>query len=188
MEDKLFRTLDFGFMELEDLLADSSRKTVDIAVSFIGENPDLFKKMLDFALLDKYPYAMRAARVIQVISEANPNKVIPYIDTIVHAMPHFKTGGLNRSMLRILSYHCKKMSEEQLGILTDVCFKNLLNSNEKPAIKVYSLDILYEISNLYPDIKPELISSIETQLPRSSIGIKSKSRKMLKKLRLEIKK
>jgi len=173
-------------MELEDLLADSSRKTVDIAVQFIGDDSVLFRKMLDFALLDKYPYAMRAARVIQVIAEANPPRAVPYIDTIVQAMPGFKTGGLNRSMLRVLSYHCKKMSEEQLGILTDICFKNVLNSNEKPAIKVYSMDILYEISNLYPDLKRELISSIEAQLPRSSVGIKSKSRKMLKKLYNEI--
>ncbi len=173
-------------MELEDLLADSSRKTVDIAVSFIGDDPVLFQKMLDFALLDKYPYAMRAARVIQVISEANPIRLAPFIDTIVLAMPHFKTGGLNRSMLRVLAFHIDEMSEEQLGILVDVCFRNVLNSKEKPAIKVYSMDILYEISNLYPDIKHELISSIEAQYPISSVGIKSKSRKMLKRLKFEV--
>ncbi len=54
-------------MDLRDLFSDSSRKTADIAVAAIGNNPEILKKVLDFALEDRGVYAMRAARVVNLV-------------------------------------------------------------------------------------------------------------------------
>lgn len=173
-------------MELEDLLVDSSKITAEMAVHTIGDNPVLFKKVLDFALEDKAKYAQRASRVIQKSATKYPDLIRPYFKQIVNAFPDFQNVGLKRNMLRLLSKHYKELNEEQQGILLDVCFNYLMNSNEKPAVIVYSMDILYEISNQFPDLKMELISCIENQMPTASAGIKSRSKKMLKKLQKEI--
>ncbi len=172
-------------MELEDLLIDSSRITADMAVHTIGENQALFKKVLDFALEDNNQYAMRAARVIHLTATNHPELIRPYLNKIIHALSGFKNDGLKRSMTRILSEHCTELNEESHWILIDVCFNYLMDPNEKIALKIYSMDILYNISQQYPDIKKELISCIENQLPYASAAIKSRGEKMIRILRLE---
>ena len=44
------------------------------------------------------------------------------------------------------------------------------------------MQILAEIAETEPDLKPELISVIEEQIPRGSAGIKAQGKKILKKL------
>ena len=173
-------------MELEKLLIDSSKITADMAVHTIGDNPVLFKKVLDFALEDRDVFAQRASRVIQLCTSKYPHLIQPHLNEIITSLPGFQNGGLKRNVLRLLSQRTNEFTEEQQGILLDVCFKFIMNSDEKPAIKVYAMDILYDISNQYPDLKNELISTIKSQMPTASAGIKSRSQKMLKKLYKEI--
>jgi hypothetical protein len=54
-------------------------------------------------------------------------------------------------------------------------------------MKMYSMVILYKISHFYPEIKPELISTIEDQIPRSSAAIMSVGKQTLTKLYKQIK-
>jgi len=173
-------------MNLEDLFFDSSRRAIEMAVNAIGDNQEAFKKVLDFAMEDKGKYAQRAARAIQMSSVKYPGLVTPYMKDIIKEMSGFKTGGLKRSMAKMISEMDWGFDEETLGILAETCFKWVNDTNEEIAIKIYSQDILYRISNIYPELKNELILSLETQMPHSSVAIKSRSRKMLKKLYKEI--
>jgi len=49
-------------------------------------------------------------------------------------------------------------------------------------MKVYAMEILYKVSQFYPDIQSELISTIEDQLPRSTVAVKSRGKQVLAKL------
>lgn len=167
---------------MKDLLFDSSRRTADMAVGVIGNNPEIFKKMLDFALEDKNLYAMRAARVIQLASHNHPELVRPYLKEIIFRLPNLKNDGLKRGMAKILIERSYSHDDETLGILVSTCFDWLMSPAEKPAIKVYAMEILYKISKFYPEIQPELISSIEDQLPRSTIAVKTRGKQIIKKL------
>ncbi len=173
-------------MDFEDLFFDSSRRTIDIAVNTIDDNPDVFKKILVFAMEDKGKFAQRAARAIQMTSVIHPGLTAPHLEDIIKGMSGFKTGGLKRSMSKMISEMEWDFDEDTLGILAETCFKWVNDTNEEIAIKIYSQDILYRITNIYPELKNELIYTLDTQMPRSSIAIKSRSRKMLKKLRKEI--
>lgn len=173
-------------MNLEDLFFDSSRKTIDIAVNTIFEKPDVFKEILDFALEDKPMFAMRAARAIQISATKYPELISPYMEDIIVEMDRFESDGLKRSFAKLISEISWDFNEDILGVLADACFKWVNDSKEKIALKAYSQDILYRISILYPDLKFELISVLERNYPHASVGIKTRSRKMLKKLKQEI--
>jgi hypothetical protein len=173
-------------MDLEDLLFDSSRRTANIAVSIIGNNPEIFKKFLDFAILDKNLYAMRAARVIQLASHHHPELIRPYIKQIISQLPTFKNDGLKRGFAKILTERSLNLDEDTQGILVNLCFKWLMDPWEKAAMKVYAMDILYKISQFYPDIKPELISTIEDQMHRSTVAVVSRGKTYLSKLYKQI--
>ncbi len=169
-------------MELKDLLFDSTRRTADIAVGLIGDNPEIFKKFLDFALEDKTPYAMRAARVVQLAGGRHPELLRPYTKELLRKFNSFRNDGLRRSILKIFTERSLNLDDESLGILVDIGFNCLTNPVEKPAMKMYSMVILYKISQFYPEIKPELISTIEDQMPRCSAAVKSVGRQTLAKL------
>ncbi len=173
-------------MEIIDLLPDSSRRTADIAVSFIGNNPDFFQQMLDIALKDSGTLSMRAARVVNLVSVNHPHLIRPHISSFIPSLSEFKTDGLKRELAKTIWQRSLDIDEESMGILVDTCFFWLKDPYEKVAIKVYAMEIIYKISQLYPEIKNELISTVENMMPRSSFGIKSRGRKLLKKLYREV--
>ena len=169
-------------MELKDLLFDSSRRTADIAVGLVGDNPEIFKKFFDLALEDKTPYAMRAARVVQLACNNHPLLIRPYTKELILKFNSFRNDGLRRSILKIFTERSLNLDDESLGILVDFCFTCLVSASEKPAMKMYSMVILFKISQFYPDIKSELISTVEDQMPRSSPAVKSVGKKTITKL------
>ena len=57
-----------------------------------------------------------------------------------------------------------------------------MNPKEALAIKVHSMQIMYNISETEKDLKPELASIIEYQYDLNSVGFKSRADKLLKKL------
>lgn len=179
MADNKIKT---DFNELEDLLSDSSRKTADIAVNLVGSDSGIYKRFIDFALEDRGKYAMRAARVINLVSLKHPHLIRPYLPMLVHKLPNLKNDGLKRGIAKTISERSPDYDDETTGLLVNTCFDWLNDPQEKIALKVYAMEILYRISQFYPEMKPELIASIEHQLPEASTAIKSRGRKYLLKL------
>jgi len=173
-------------MDLKDLFCDSSRKTIDIAVATIGKNPEMFKKVLDFAIEDKGAYSQRAGRVINLIAINHPEMIRPYMQDLVIKLPTFQTGGLKRSIIKTISERSFDFDDETMGTLIITCFGWVNDSQEEIAIKAYAMDILYGISHLHPDLKHELIATYEHLIPESSAGIKVRCEKYLKKLYKEV--
>jgi hypothetical protein len=175
-------------MELKELLSDSSRRTADIAVGLIGDNPEIFKKFLEFAMEDKGPYAMRAARVVQLANKNHPELIRPYTKDIILKFNSFHNDGLRRNILKIFTERSLNPDEDSFGKLIEIGFNSLTDPAEKAAMKMYAMVILYKISQFYPEIKTELIATIENQLPRSSAAVKSGGKQILSKLYKQIRK
>lgn len=178
--------MDDSALDLEQLFFDSSKRTVDMATAVIGDNPEIFKKVLNFALKDKDPFSMRSARTMNQAAILHPELFQPYIRDLVMKMDDFKSIGLRRSLAKTFFEGSFEMDEDVLGILTDNCFKYLNDPSEEIALKAYSMDVLYKITESYPELKQELISSIENLMPHASVGIKSRGKRLLKKLYKEI--
>ena len=173
-------------MELEHLLFDSTRRTAGIAVNIIGKDPKLFKRMLDFALEDKDPFALRAARVVNIVTSKYPWLIQPYLKNLVLQLKEFKSIGLKRGIAKTLAEGSFDYDEETFGMLVDTCFFWFNHSSEEIAVRIYALEIVFKASGKYPEIKPELVSSIENEIPRSSAAIKSRGKRLLKILNREI--
>lgn len=173
-------------MDLKDLFSDSYRKTADLAVAYIGSDPVRFKLVLEFALEDDGQYAMRAARAINLSSFRHPQLIRPFLPLLVNKLGSFQNDGLKRGMLKTLFQRSYEYSDDVFGRLVDICFQFVNDPGEKVAIKIYALELLYRSSISYPEIKPEIISTIENIMPMASRGIQSRGKKMLKILYREI--
>ena len=162
----------------------TSRLNADILVDKIEEDPDLFEIVWQITLEDTYPLSMRASWVISHFARKHPYFLEPRLPELVKILPGIKTESVRRNLLNIISF--LPIPEEQSGRLFDLCYGYLESPGSAIAIRAYAMTILYHISNLEPELKPELISLLETQKNAESAGVYSRAKILLKKLYKEI--
>ena len=123
---------------------------------------------------------MRASRAAIFCVEKHPHLIVPYLNKIIKLLPDDES--VRKNFMKILAETPLDFTEDQLGILVDSCFEMLLSDKFSIANKVYSMELLYKISEIEPGLKIELISAIEEQIPKGSSGIKAIGKGLLKKL------
>ena len=69
------------------------------------------------------------------------------------------------------------------GQVMSVCFDVISSPSEKPAVKAFALTVLENLSTKYPEIKDELVITIETQWPHASAAFRSRGKKILDHLK-----
>ncbi len=122
----------------------------------------------------------RAAWVIWHLFNPKKELLKPYLDEISKLLSSFPFDGQKREMMKILLLF--DIKELNISILLNTCFDFLSNPNESLAVQVHSMQILYHISEIEPDIRTELISTIEYMMPTSNFGFKNRAKKLLQKL------
>lgn len=169
-------------MPFEDLLYDSSRICVEMAGDVIYEKPELFPEAFELVLKNSGTISSRASRAIYFCSVKDQSFIIPYIDLIIDATLSIENTSIRQNLLRLLSEMELNEDTHRIGALIDHCFKRIDSIESTPAIKVYSLEIVYNLSQNIPDLQNELISTIENQLEQSGAGFQSRGMRILKKL------
>jgi hypothetical protein len=160
----------------------SERAVAELAVKAIGNNDACFREVLDLCFIEQYPISMRAARVIQLCCEKRPKRIYPCLEEIVTKVLESRIDGVRRNFLKIFAEFIDIRKISDPGPLLKSCFECMLNFDETPAIRIYSMEIVFRISQYEPDLKNELISTIEFIVGESPPSIKNKGMKILRLL------
>ena len=160
-----------------------SRKNTDYVKEIILKQPELFDEALNLVLLNEEPVSRRAIWALDVISEANPTLMLPYLGQLLDALPNFQHDGLKRHSLRILSRYEIPVGRE--AELLDICFRFLRSEKESVAARYFAMEILYNLSEKEKDLKNELIAVLEFIPFQKSAGLRNHILKLLKKLKNE---
>lgn len=168
-------------MNVSELLSEEhSRMHTDFIAKIILEHPLLFDELWKLFLANEEPISRRAAWVVDLVTENRPEWIASLLEELVDTIPSYDHDGLKRHALHILSR--SPLPEDKLGEIADFCFAWLLQPGEAVATKMYSMEILYRISELEPDLKPELADSIRMQMIEGTPGIKCCGRRILERL------
>jgi hypothetical protein len=171
---------------LEELLMlESSRRNTDLVADLILKKPELFDQLFCIFMQDEGPVSWKAAWVMDVASEKQPRLLKPYIGKIVSHLEKCSQDSTKRESLRMLAR--SPLPEEQLGLLITLCFDWLTSSKESVAVKMFSMEILYRISQQEPEMKKELADSIEWRMQEETPGFRAHGKKLLKQLYRELK-
>lgn len=168
-------------LEFESILVDSSRKLADITAEQVGTNQELFDELLEISLKGIPKISARAARVVDICIEKHKGFIDNCLETIISNAISHPDESVRRNFLKILSESDLTRTEIP-GQLVDVCFENISSEN-LPAIKVYSLEVLYKITLIYPEMKHELKAVIDDQSGRNSAAFEYRSKKVLSALK-----
>jgi hypothetical protein len=100
---------------------------------------------------------------------------------VIRELEHAGSEGARRNFLKILAEVPVKLTHKDKSVLVNLCF-DFLEENFSVAVKVFSMQILYNLSLEMPDIGIELTSLIMDNLPDATPGYRSRAEKILKNL------
>jgi 8-oxo-dGTP diphosphatase len=153
-----------------------------VATSAI-ENPAIFLKLFEYSHSSDKKLAFRASWTLTKVCDKFPEIIYPYLSQIVETLSKLDNESALRSFLRIISLSdLEKINGREHGMLTDFCFKTLNSGFSAIAVKAHSMEILYRLSLIYPELANELSASIRILMEDGSAGIISRGKIILKKL------
>jgi len=160
-------------MDLKQLIEKiPSASEKEILVTNIASSQEKFDELFHFLFGQKDPIAWRTAWIIDGCDEKNPCISDKHLSKIINALPELKSHGVRRSLLRLLSRHI--IPEKDQGMLADLCFQYMISEQHPVAVKVYAMQILFNLTRIYPELSRELITVIEDQYENNSAGFKAR--------------
>ena len=156
-----------------------SRPTTLKIVKYIGDDPARFNQLVETFLSGPYPITQRAAWPLSVCVEKTPALIKPHLGKILRYVT--KPGvhdAVKRNTLRLLQFI--KIPARQQGKVAGICFKFLQDRSEPIAVRVFAMTVLGQLAIEEPDLRNELKSIIEEELPYARPAFTSGSKKVLR--------
>lgn len=167
----------------ELLLERGGYDTSDILAENIIENREILDLMVDYSFSQDKKLAFRASYCIIRAEEKVPGITERYYGLFAESLKQLDNESVIRAFLKILNaYDFNKLNEDQHGFIAESCFTWLNSGKSAIAIKAYSMDALYKLSAIYPELVTELKSSILRVMEDGSAGIKARGKQILKLL------
>jgi hypothetical protein len=167
----------------ETKLVDSSRMIADILTADISNDQARFDEMFELAMRNVYPLSIRAARICEMCISLHKHLILSRLNDLIDIIENSKIEGVRRSFLKVLAGNPFILSEELQGRLVDLAFGYISDNKEAIASRSYSIDIILKLLKKYPELKSELIYTFEEMTRDASIGLRTKSKKLLKQLK-----
>jgi hypothetical protein len=168
----------------EQILSEHSKSNALLMSNWIGNNPERFEALMHLFLKDNHKVIQRIAWVLSLVADKNPELIVPYLGDILAVSAQ---ANIHVAVRRNVTRICQKfpIPQNQHEAIINLCFKWLINPKEAVAVRCFSMEILCKLSQIYPDLKNELVNIIEDALMHQELtpGFISKSKRSLKTLK-----
>ena len=146
----------------------------------VCKDRDLFNQLYIWIFSDNRRLAWRACWIIDTASEKQPDLLSDKIPEIISGLSSTIDSSLKRHFTRILCRY--DIPEIYQVVVIDRCFE-LLVPSEPAAVRVNSMQLLFNLSQHLPDLKFELKSVLESLIDEGgSVGFINRALKLAKQL------
>jgi 8-oxo-dGTP diphosphatase len=153
-----------------------------VATSAI-ENPAILNKLIEYSFSEDKKLAFRASWTLTKVCDKYPEMIFPNLPMIIESLDKIYNESAQRSFLRIISISDLTLINDRLhGILAEHCFKALRSGFSAIAIKAYSMEIIYRLALIYPELANELSATITMLQGEGSAGVVARGYMIMKKL------
>jgi hypothetical protein len=165
----------------EAILKEHSKAQCTTIVNWVGANQQRFDKLFTLFLHDEYRVVQRAAWPVNYCVIAHPNFITKHWSSLIKNLQEYNLhNAVKRNSIRLLQDIA--IPKKYQGQIMDICFKYVESPAEAVAIKAFSLTVLSNLANQYPEIIPEIKLLIEEQLGRQTAAFKSRAKLFLKEV------
>lgn len=168
------------------LLSEHSKENAEAIMYMAIEDNSVLEELLSLFAEDNYRLIQRASWPLTMISDKRPYVLRNYRTEIVdHLFSNSENDSAVRNILRIFQH--MRLPEDRWEKAIDFCYKKLESPGTSVAIKVFSMQILYDelIAEGHYELLPDLAAIIEDYMPHGSPGYKSKGKKILRAIKDE---
>ena len=157
-------------------------------------NPDLIPKILDILFEVNDKISCRAAWLLEFVARENLDSILPYLDRFTKKMKTVHLDPAVRPIAKICEYLIQAYyhknnnhTKDYLNALhkeriIEISFDYMI-TDQKVAVKAYSMNSLYLLGKEYDWIHPELITILEKDFNSNSAAYKARARQLLRKLK-----
>lgn len=154
-------------MKLRDaLLKKHTKAQMLMIVQYIGESKKRFQDLMQLFLYDEYRISQRASWAVSHCTDIHSELVEKYIPEMITKLSNPIHPAVIRNTLRILQ--SQDIPEHLHADIINRCTDYLLKPATPIAIKAFSLTVISNLSEIYPELKNELKAIIEDQLPTAT--------------------
>lgn len=164
----------------EQLKVDPSRANINNVSYLAGNDGAAFQSIFDLIYTAPHPIHQRATGVVETITRKYPELVFSYLDKVIDTFSHFNVDGVKRNFVKIFTR--THFSDDQKGKVVNLCFDILQDKKESLAVRVFSMHVLYNISQSEPELKQEPALIIESEMLIGSAAWKARGSHLLRKL------
>jgi len=169
-----------------ELLKEHSKEQANKISDYACTSKKTFDELMQCFLDKQYRVAQRAAWSVSIAAQKKPEIIQPYISTLVAQLQNKEVhDAVIRNSVRILQQ--VEIPEILHGEVMNACFQFIETPATPAAIKAFSLTTLFNLSKLYPEIKPELKLIIEELWDTETAAFKSRGKKILSELNMDSK-
>lgn len=163
----------------EEILREHSKQQTEHIAAWVGADKKKLAKLMDIFLGDDRALSRRTGWILCYVNDEYPQNVQSYLEKMVAKMsePGMHVA-VKRHVIRMLQ--TQQIPESLQGEVMTVCFDLLADPQETVAVRCFSMSVLDNLSKEYPEIRQELITTIQDQLEQeTTAGFRSRAKKIL---------
>ena len=168
-------------MDLEqELLKKQTLLQCNRIIKYIGVNEMRFGELMKIFFKGEYRLTQHAARPMSYCIQKHPFLAKPYFKKFIDHLSDEQTHpAVKRNIVRLFQF--VEIPKKYQGKLMEKCFQFINNPAEAVAVKAFSLHILENLGEIYPEILPEVKTIIETRWEFETPAFRSRAGKILKR-------
>jgi len=168
-------------MELKKLLDPFPvKEEAKLIAESIADNPLYITELWNICISDE-KNSWRATWILDKVHDISPDLVRLYLPQMIELIPSLSNESKLRQYLKLISL--EPLPSNISGDFINYCFDALISCTSTIAIKVYTMQILYNFSLQEPDLQNELALVVEEQMENGSAGLCSRGRRILKAIK-----
>src|SRR5512145_2699187 len=171
----------------EELAGVISRITTTHEVNMIARqaanDSSLLNQLVVLSNSENKRIGFKASWPLSKVVDINPEATIPHLCSLIDSLPAIKNESVQRAFMRVIvKSDMRAIATSHHGKLVEYCFQQLRTKSSAIAPRAYSMEILGKMCDIYPEMKGEVVSTINIVVVESSAGIKAQARKVISRL------
>ncbi|WP_046744762.1 hypothetical protein [Kordia zhangzhouensis] len=171
-----------------------SREKRNYYANIVLNHPELLPTLLKVVFTVDDKISARAAWLFEFVAREQLDAILPYIDLYIENMQKVYLDPAVRPMAKVAEYLIEayyhktpnltkeKLTKKHREKITETCFDWMI-SNQKVAVKAYSMRSLYLLGKEFDWIHDELIVILERDFASQSAAFKARARQLIQRMK-----
>ena len=165
------------------LLNVESNKDRDTIAQNIGTDANKFDILINLTLTENPRFVTRIFLCVNRVLDKHPNMILPYLEVMIRQLEGDKVHiAYKRNIMR--SFKDIEIPEAFEGRVLDLAMVYLYDINEAIAVKIFSMQVAFNLSKGYPELLNELKLIITELLIHANPGVLNRGRKIVRKIEM----